>query len=79
MVFSVRSVNEAALGHLANAIVTKKDVTAAGQVGRQGIVELKNVFWNVSPCGSCRNRHFGGMYCLHLQGENNELKHVRNS
>jgi hypothetical protein len=32
---------------------------------------MKNViFWDVSPCGSCRNRHFQGMYRLHLQDEN---------
>jgi hypothetical protein len=27
------------------------------------------VFWNVMPCGSCKNQHFGGMYCLHHQGD----------
>jgi hypothetical protein len=30
---------------------------------------LKNaVFWDVAPCRSCVNWHFGGTYCLHLQG-----------
>jgi hypothetical protein len=25
---------------------------------------MKNaVFWDVTPCGSCKNQHFGGMYC----------------
>jgi hypothetical protein len=25
------------------------------------ITQLKNgVFWDVTPCGSCKNRHFGG-------------------
>jgi hypothetical protein len=33
---------------------------------------VKNVFWEVLLCGSCRNRCFGGMYRLHLQGENNQ-------
>jgi amino acid permease len=34
---------------------------------------LKNiVFWDVSPCGSCRNRRFGRTYRLHLHGENNQ-------
>jgi hypothetical protein len=34
---------------------------------------LKNTaFWDVSPCGSCKNRRFGGTYCLHPQGENNQ-------
>jgi hypothetical protein len=32
-------------------------------------VTKKNaVFWNAAPCTSCVNRHFGGMYCLHVQG-----------
>jgi hypothetical protein len=35
-------------------------------------VTMKNaVFWDVTPCGSCKNRHFGGRYCLHRQGEKN--------
>jgi hypothetical protein len=29
------------------------------------------IFWDVSPCGSCKNQRFGGTYRLHLQGENN--------
>jgi hypothetical protein len=33
---------------------------------------MKNaVFWNVTPCGSCKNRRFGGMYRLHHQGDKN--------
>jgi hypothetical protein len=27
------------------------------------------VFWDVTPCGSCMNRRFGGVYRLHLQGD----------
>jgi hypothetical protein len=28
---------------------------------------LKNaIFWDVTPCGSCKSRHFGGMYRFHL-------------
>jgi hypothetical protein len=35
------------------------------------------VFWDVSPCGSCKNRRFGGTYRLYLQGKSNQLiKHV---
>jgi hypothetical protein len=30
------------------------------------------VFWEVPPCGSCRNRRFGLTYRLHLQSENNQ-------
>jgi hypothetical protein len=30
---------------------------------------MKNaVFWDVSSCSSCVNRHFGGTYRLHRQG-----------
>jgi hypothetical protein len=37
---------------------------------RLDTVTAKNaVFWNVMPCGSCKNRRFGGMYRLHHQGE----------
>jgi hypothetical protein len=29
-------------------------------------VTMKNaVFWDITPCGSCKNWHFRGMYCLH--------------
>jgi hypothetical protein len=35
---------------------------------------LKNaVFWDVTPCGSCKNRRLRGMYRLHHQDENSEL------
>jgi hypothetical protein len=31
---------------------------------------MKNcVFWNVTPCGSCKNRHFGGTYSLLHHGD----------
>jgi hypothetical protein len=30
---------------------------------------MKNaVFWDVTPCDSCKNRRFGGTYFLHQQG-----------
>jgi hypothetical protein len=29
------------------------------------------IFWDVTPCGSCENTSFGGMYCLHHQGKKN--------
>jgi hypothetical protein len=33
---------------------------------------LKNgVFWVVTPCGSCKNRRFGGTWRLHHQGDKN--------
>jgi hypothetical protein len=31
-------------------------------------VTMKNAFsWDVTPCGSCENRHFGIKYCPHYQ------------
>jgi hypothetical protein len=30
------------------------------------------VFWDVTPCGSCKNKHFGGTYRLHHQDEKNQ-------
>jgi hypothetical protein len=36
-------------------------------------VAMKNaVFWNVTPCGSCKNRRVGGTYRLHCQGGENQ-------
>jgi hypothetical protein len=33
---------------------------------------MKNcVFWDVTPCGSCKNRRFGGTYGLLHQGDKN--------
>jgi hypothetical protein len=35
-------------------------------------VTMKNgVFWDVMPCGSCKNRCFGGTYGLDHQGDKN--------
>jgi hypothetical protein len=35
-------------------------------------VTMKNgVFWDVTPCGSCKNRHFGGSYSLLHRGDKN--------
>jgi hypothetical protein len=35
-------------------------------------VTMKNaVFWNVTSCGSCKNRRFLGTYRLHYQGDKN--------
>jgi hypothetical protein len=37
-------------------------------------VTMKNtVFWDLMPCGSCKNRRFGGTYGLHHQGDKNRL------
>jgi hypothetical protein len=32
--------------------------------------EKNAVFWDVTPCGFCNSRNFGGAYHLHQQGEN---------
>jgi hypothetical protein len=29
------------------------------------------IFWEVVPCGYCKNQHFGGTYRLHHQGDKN--------
>jgi hypothetical protein len=35
-------------------------------------VTMKNgIFWDVTPCGSCKNRRFGGTYQFHQQGDKN--------
>jgi hypothetical protein len=35
-------------------------------------LNMKNaVFWDVTACGSCKNRRFGGKYHLHHQGDKN--------
>jgi hypothetical protein len=40
-------------------------------------VAMKNtVLWNVMQSGSCKNRRFKGMWCLHQQGDKN--RHARN-
>jgi hypothetical protein len=39
---------------------------------------MKNVvFWDLTPCGSCNSRRFGGTYHLHHQGDKNSR--ARNS
>jgi hypothetical protein len=32
-----------------------------------------SVFWDLTPCGSCKDRRFGGKYNLHRQGITNRL------
>jgi hypothetical protein len=33
---------------------------------------MNAVFWDVTPCGSCKERRFGGTYRLHHQGDMNQ-------
>jgi hypothetical protein len=43
-------------------------------------VTMKNaVFWDVTPCGSCKNRRFGGTHHLHLQGGKSTEKQLISS
>jgi hypothetical protein len=43
---------------------------------RKGGPSMKNAaFWDLTPCGSCKNRRFGGTYCLHHQG--NKIGEIR--
>jgi hypothetical protein len=36
------------------------------------VVTMENaVFWDIMPCGSCKNRRFRGMYCFHHQSDKN--------
>jgi hypothetical protein len=36
-------------------------------------VTMKNaVFWDVTPCSYCKNRRFGGRFCLHHQDDKNQ-------
>jgi hypothetical protein len=33
------------------------------------VMTVKNaVYWDVTPCGSCKNQYFRGIYSLHHQG-----------
>jgi cytochrome c oxidase assembly factor CtaG len=42
-------------------------------------VTMKNaIFRDVMPCGSCKNRHFGGSWFLHQQGDKNRLQVTTN-
>jgi hypothetical protein len=41
------------------------------------MVEVKNaVFWDVTPCGSCKNRRFIGSCRLHHHGDKNPSANV---
>jgi hypothetical protein len=42
---------------------------------------MKNaVFWDVMPCGSCKNRRFGGTYHVHNQvNKNRRARNVSNN
>jgi hypothetical protein len=54
----------------------EEDMRWSGHGARMGekwtMCRLKNgVFWVVTPCGSCKNRRFGGTWRLLHQGDKN--------
>jgi hypothetical protein len=52
-----------------NPIHVRFDVSTA--------VTIRNdVFWDVRPCGSCKNRRFGGTYSFHHQGVKGRTQYV---
>jgi hypothetical protein len=56
---------------------TETLIGASKEVGLKVNIEktkymMKNgVFWGVTPCGSCKNRRFGGTWRLLHQGDKN--------
>jgi hypothetical protein len=37
---------------------------------RLSLVHLNSIFWDITLCSTLKaNRHFGGLCCLHLQGQ----------
>jgi hypothetical protein len=41
------------------------------------VTMMNTVFWDMMPCGSCKNRRFGGTYRLHHKdGKNQRAKNV---
>jgi hypothetical protein len=38
-----------------------------GEMGKAYRMLMNAVFWDVTPCGSCNNRRFGGMHRLRLR------------
>jgi hypothetical protein len=52
---------------------SNNELAFGGVTTQKLIIFLKNaVFWDVTPCGSCKNRRFGGTYYLHHYGEKNQ-------
>jgi hypothetical protein len=38
------------------------------------MTKKNGVFLDVTPCGSCKNRRFGGTWCLLHQGDKNRWR-----
>jgi hypothetical protein len=54
-------------------MLSNKVVSFRGKLFATNKLTLKNcVFWDVTPCGSCKNRRFGGTWHLLHQGDRNQ-------
>jgi hypothetical protein len=64
---------EAAVGISVFWEITLQSSVRTGEKYRPGIPNKyfmkKGVFWVVTPCGSCKNRRFGGTWRLLHQGD----------
>jgi hypothetical protein len=55
--------------HMNSFMFTFKNPNKKLQISRDH--NKNGVFWDVTPCGSCKNRIFGGIYRLLHQGDKN--------
>jgi hypothetical protein len=55
------------------ARVTRHHITEDGILYRR----KNGVFWVVTPCGSCKNRHFGGTWRLLHQSDKNRWRNTK--
>jgi hypothetical protein len=53
-------------GRCADTGNIKMDIKGEGSVSQSGLILENTVFWDVAPSGSCKNRHFGRTFRLHL-------------
>jgi hypothetical protein len=51
---------------LATGMLVRSEVFTA-------VTMKKAVFWDITPCGSCKNRSFGGIQLLHCQGDSSPI------
>jgi hypothetical protein len=42
------------------------------------VTRKNGVFWDITPCGSCKNQRFGGTWRLHNQYDKNRLLFTAN-
>jgi hypothetical protein len=51
-------------------VLHRRHCVSATELSRL-MLEKNGVFWVVTPCGSCKNRRFGGTWRLLHQGDKN--------